>query len=89
MNRFWTITKLRPPELSPEEQVALGFGLATPEFIASAGRDTQLLDAEGFDQGMAILWLIGWKNVDGDAMRRGLQRLLTPACDEDNDQLSS
>lgn len=104
---------LRSPELSPEDRNALGFGLATLEFIASAGRDEQLLNAlsdrlgqlhagfeavarrlrqdddplethqlgamlMGFDQGMAILWLIGWMSVDAGAMRLGLRRLLNP-----------
>jgi len=113
---------LRSPELAPEDRDALGFGLATLEFIASAGRDEQLLNAlsdrlgqlhagfeaiarrsrqdddaletrelgamlMGFDQGMAILWLIGWMNVEASAMRRGLRRLLTPTRGENDGQL--
>jgi hypothetical protein len=36
-----------------------------------------------FDQGSAILWLIGWLDVDDDMVRRGMLRVLRPVADED------
>jgi AcrR family transcriptional regulator len=112
----------RTRNLAPPEQEALGFGLATLEFVASATRDPDLSEQlwnrlerfrEGFaaiarrrrkeddplgvddlavmllafDQGISILWLIGWLTTDADAVRRGMIRMLTPSENEDDPRL--
>jgi AcrR family transcriptional regulator len=104
---------VRLPGLAAEEREALGFGLATLEFMVAAARDQELSDAVGerlgwlvagyeamarrghrdddplsaeqlgtmlmaFDQGLAMLWVIGQMNIDADMVREVILRMLRP-----------
>jgi AcrR family transcriptional regulator len=81
----------RDPQLLDELDDRLRRFLAGFEAVARRRRrDEDALSIEqlgamlmAFDQGSAILWLIGWLDVDDDMVRRGMLRVLRPVADED------